>query len=291
MLFKIMSVSALSVVALLAQISTQSSIHHRRARALYSDKSDSAFKVRRDVSQAELSQLQSEYTMFKGWMNAILSAGTPSDQSVAQPTPVFNAGTASAGTAGTAAPTMPATSPAASTPTGTAPASPPFPANSSTPAAAAAPTGTGSAGSGGFLQAVYYGSSADTSQVPLSQICAGNTVDIVILAFLSTFDGPGGYPKVDFGGACPAAAIPGSSATGLLNCPALAANITDCQKAGKKVFLSIGGQMGSVDIASAADASTYATNVWNIFGGGKSTVGRPFGDVKLDGFDIGKWLA
>lgn len=54
MLFKIMSVSTLSVVALLAQTSTLSSIHHHRARALYSDKSDSASRVRRDISQAEL---------------------------------------------------------------------------------------------------------------------------------------------------------------------------------------------------------------------------------------------
>jgi len=53
------------------------------------------------------------------------------------------------------------------------------------------------------------------------------------------------------------------------------------------VFLSLGGAISSSSIPDATSAQTLATNVWNLFGDGTGAQDlRPFGDVKLDGFDI-----
>ena len=320
MLFTSISISALSAIALLAQTSTQSMFPRPHARALNSYESNSDAIVRRDVSQAQLSQLQSEHAMFKGWMNTFFSSASASDQSVAQLKTQFQAyegwinsffsqaglsaapaavsGTASGGSSPAISGPLPDAETAPTSIPTDAP-SPPYPANSSNPAAAAAPAGTGSAGSGGSfnaqatnLQAVYYGQSLNHSSVPLSQICQGNDVDMVILAFLNEFAGPAGYPTFDFGPSCRGMPMTpqakAKNATGIMDCPQLASNITVCQKAGKKVFLSIGGALAYVDLNSTAEAHKYADIVWQIFGGGTSEVGRPFGDVKLDGFDIGK---
>ena len=140
--------------------------------------------------------------------------------------------------------------------------------------------------------AVYYGQTAATSQVTLAQMCQDSNVDIVILAFLNEVKGPGNYPTVNFGAACgsssPAQAAKG--ATGLLSCPAMAADITTCQGLGKKVMLSIGGSVGNSAFASVTEAQTFATQVWNLFGSGTGEDSdlRPFGSTILDGIDIGK---
>ena len=131
-----------------------------------------------------------------------------------------------------------------------------------------------------------------SDQVPLSGLCSDSNVDIIILAFLTDFFGPGGYPKVDFGPACsksPSAAAAAKGATGLLSCPQLASTITQCQSAGKKVLLSLGGAEATTAFSSDSQAQGFATQLWNLFGGGTSDADlRPFGSVKLDGFDIGE---
>lgn len=138
--------------------------------------------------------------------------------------------------------------------------------------------------------AVYYGQSPATESVTLEQVCQDNNVDIVILAFLKYSFGPGGYPTVDFGGACggtPSVAANASNATGLLSCPELANDITTCPSLGKKVLLSLGGAEGTINFTSDAQAITFAWTIWNLFGGGDTTSDlRPFGAVKVDGFDI-----
>ena len=84
--------------------------------------------------------------------------------------------------------------------------------------------------------AVYYGQSGATGQVPLTQLCSDPSVNIIVLAFLTTFAGPGSYPSVNFGAACGSSspAQTAAGATGLLSCPALATSIQTCQSAGKK---------------------------------------------------------
>ena len=175
-------------------------------------------------------------------------------------------------------------------------------AGGSSSASASGPSSSPSshAGSGSFNAkakdnvAVYYGQSAATTQVKLTDLCSDKDVDIVIMAFLTTFAGPGGYPSVNFGGACSGSASPAMTAkgaTGLLSCPDLGTQIKTCQSAGKKVMLSLGGADASSAFTSDDQATKFATQLWNLFGAGTGEDAglRPFGaGVTVDGFDIGK---
>ena len=142
--------------------------------------------------------------------------------------------------------------------------------------------------------AVYYGGSPATGGTTLGALCKDANVDIVILAFLTVFDGPGGYPTVQFGKACnggPSPEMTAAGATGLLSCPNLATDITACQGMGKKVMLSLGGSdQTSTAFTNDADATKLATTVWDLFGAGTGAKAglRPFGTAVVDGFDIGK---
>ena len=154
-------------------------------------------------------------------------------------------------------------------------------------------------GSGGSFNAksannvaVYYGQSGATGQVTLSQMCQDSNVDIVILAFVSDFFGAGGYPTLNLGAACTGtnSAMSAKGATGLISCPTMAQQITSCQSQGKKVLVSLGGAIGSSAFSGTQQADQFATKLWNLFGGGsgESADMRPFGDAKVDGFDLGK---
>ena len=163
----------------------------------------------------------------------------------------------------------------------------------------AKPSNPPSQGSGGSFNAmsssnlaVYYGQSGATSQVSLDKMCQDAAVDIVVLAFLDTFFGPGGFPSLNLGSACggQTTQMKTVGAAGLLDCPTLASQITTCQGMGKKVLLSLGGAEATTAFSSDSQASSFATQLWNLFGGGggADSALRPFGDVKIDGFDIGK---
>ena len=62
-------------------------------------------------------------------------------------------------------------------------------------------------------------------------------------------------------------------------------DIKTCQANGKKILLSLGGAAGSYGFTSDAQASSFADELWNLFGGGNSST-RPFGDAVIDGFDL-----
>ena len=169
----------------------------------------------------------------------------------------------------------------------------------STVASPSASAGSSSSGSGGKFNAdasdnvvVYYGQSAASKDVTLAQQCADQSVDIVVLSFLTTWYGPGGYPTVNFGAACTSSnsAQQAKGATGLLSCPDMATAIKTCQSNGKKVMLSLGGATGTSSLESDSKAQAFATQLYNLFGAGKgeSTDIRPFGDAVIDGFDLGR---
>lgn len=46
------------------------------------------------------------------------------------------------------------------------------------------------------MNVVYYAQTPATSQVPLTEICADPTIDVVILSFITDFYSAGGYPTV-----------------------------------------------------------------------------------------------
>jgi chitinase len=79
-------------------------------------------------------------------------------------------------------------------------------------------------------------------------------------------------------------------APGLLSCSQLASDIDQCQKMyGKKILLSIGGATGNIVFRNDGEAQDFADVLWKIFGptGDIDDGLRPFGDVVIDGFDIG----
>lgn len=147
---------------------------------------------------------------------------------------------------------------------------------------------------------VYYGQTTQTSAVPLTEICADPSVDIVILAFVPTFFGPGGWPTLNMGPHCWAASTAQSQAgaTGLIDCVSdgFATQVQQCQDVGKKVLLSLGGAQGysNTTMPSDQDAKTLASTLWDLFLGGtgipQTNAIRPFGNVVLDGLDIGEPL-
>lgn len=184
------------------------------------------------------------------------------------------------------APSQPSASqPAVSTPAGS-PSSTPTPPPSTPPSSGSYQFNAGASNN----VAVYYGQSGATGQVSLSQVCQDSSVDIVVLAFLTTFFGPGGMPSINLGSSCggQTAKMQAAGATGLMACPTLSSQIQSCQSAGKKVLLSLGGSIATSAFSSDAQATAFASTLWNLFGGGTGLDAglRPFGSVSLDGFDV-----
>jgi len=140
--------------------------------------------------------------------------------------------------------------------------------------------------------AVYYGQSGATDKTTLEAQCADPNIDIVILAFVITSSYDGKYPDLNFGAACSGQTSEMvAESPGLLSCPELEGYIDICQQTyGKKVLLSIGGSTSSLSFSSASDASGFANILWQLFGppGNIDIQLRPFGNVSVDGFDVGK---
>ncbi|CDO71811.1 Glycoside Hydrolase Family 18 protein [Trametes cinnabarina] len=133
--------------------------------------------------------------------------------------------------------------------------------------------------------AVYWGQDSAGNQQRLSHYCQDSTVDVFPIAFLYIFRGTGGEPVIDFANTCnqwDEGTFPG---TDLANCTIMAADIKECQAAGKIITLSLGGATGEVGFSSDSQAESFADQVWNLFLGGESDT-RPFGDAVLDGVDL-----
>lgn len=137
--------------------------------------------------------------------------------------------------------------------------------------------------------AVYYGQTPATTVVGLLTLCMNPNVDMVVLAFVTSFHEPDS-PAASFGPGCTygASSSQQAYAPGLRNCLALAPEIAACQQIGKPVLVSLGGYHANVTLSSDTEAEAVASQLWNLFGAGtaNSTL-RPFGtDVVVDGFDL-----
>ncbi|PFH49204.1 carbohydrate-binding module family 5 protein [Amanita thiersii Skay4041] len=122
-------------------------------------------------------------------------------------------------------------------------------------------------------------------QKSISFYCNDNAIDVLPVAFLNVFFGPGGLPSINLANTCNPtdnATFPG---TNLPDCSSLASEIKACQAKGKLVTLSLGGATGSVGFQSDDQATTFAQTIWNLFLGGSSST-RPFGSAVLDGVDL-----
>jgi len=71
----------------------------------------------------------------------------------------------------------------------------------------------------------------------------------------------------------------------LLNCTSIGKQIQNCQKAGKKVLLSLGGAAGIYYFSSSSQATQFARTIWTLFLDGSSKI-RPFNNAILDGVDL-----
>jgi chitinase len=121
--------------------------------------------------------------------------------------------------------------------------------------------------------AIYWGQNGNEDT--LAQTCATGNYKYVNVAFLPTF-GRGQTSVLDLAGHC-------NPATN--GCTGVGAQIKSCQSMGIKVFLSIGGGVGSYGLSSRADARQVAAYLWNNYLGGTSP-SRPLGDAVLDGVDF-----
>lgn len=230
--------------------------------------------------------LQIEYNTFRGWMTTYISSANSSDPKVAQlDQDVLAYGiymnTFLSSYSNSSTPAGATITPVSSMPAATSAPAAPF-LNSSSKASFNAQSQRN--------VAVYYGQTPHTNKVTVDQLCQDQNVDIVVLSFLDTYFDAAGMPNINIGPACsgdPTVGAQAINATGLLDCPFLAKNITTCQSLGKKVFLSLGGATGTTNFTSDAQATTFASTLWNLFGGGNTTSNlRPFGSVRIDGFDV-----
>ncbi|RPD72466.1 glycoside hydrolase [Lentinus tigrinus ALCF2SS1-7] len=123
--------------------------------------------------------------------------------------------------------------------------------------------------------ALYWGQ----SNLPLSDVCKNDDVNIIPISFLTNADGQG---TINLAGNCDGPAFPG---TGLLDCHQFEQDIKDCQSAGKIVVMSLGGAGGSISFSSDDEAKAFGESFYKNFLGGNSST-RPFGDAILDGIDL-----
>ena len=152
------------------------------------------------------------------------------------------------------------------------------------------------------LNVVYYAQSPATTSVPFLNVCNDSSVDIIILAFVTDFFTAGGYPTLNLASKCwgldpntaLGAAANSKGATGLIDCisPGFASQVAQCQATGKKVVLSLGGSKdySNTTLPSQEKAVELAHTLWSLFLSGTDpnlTPLRPFGNVVLDGIDIG----
>lgn len=130
----------------------------------------------------------------------------------------------------------------------------------------------------------YFGQTRSQSTDSLAEFCADESVDIIVLAFVDIIKGKGGLPGLNLAGYC-GDPIDG---TDLVRCPEFGTAITKCQAQGKLVFMALQGSTGDQTLDNDAAAIEYADSLWKLFGEGTGLESmRPFGNAKIDGFDIG----
>lgn len=137
---------------------------------------------------------------------------------------------------------------------------------------------------------LYWGQNSagqQSTQTRLSNYCSNSDVDVILLAFLLRFNGPGGQPVMNFanqGDKCST-----FNGTETFSCPEIEADIKTCQSQGKTIMLSLGGDSYTEGgFASASAAVDGANKIWAEFGpvqSGSSAL-RPFGSAVVDGFDF-----
>ena len=122
----------------------------------------------------------------------------------------------------------------------------------------------------------------------LNYMCKHTQYDVIALAFLHIFfdvRNKDDMPALNFAYHCKRPVS--REYPTLLRCPLIERAIKKCQKNGKKVVLSLGGEIGTYGFYFVEDAKLFAYRLWNLFlSGDKLTDLRPFGTAVIDGLDI-----
>jgi chitinase len=128
----------------------------------------------------------------------------------------------------------------------------------------------------------------------LSHVCRHTSADIIPIGFLNVFpeQGAGGWPGSNFGSACGTAVY--TNAAGVKTqlqsgCSQIEEDIAICQKLGRKVLLSLGGEKPKTQkISDRRSAEAFAEFIWAAFGPKSASYSgpRPFGNAVVDGFDF-----
>jgi chitinase len=140
--------------------------------------------------------------------------------------------------------------------------------------------------------AVYWGQNSlglkspdPKAQGPLSQYCADEDVDIIIIGFISALVGSKGEIELNL-----ANQLNWSEGAQPYPAPQTGADIKTCQKTNNKtILLSFGGQEKNLDkgYTSDSEAQAGAKKIWDMFGPKTTTSSvRPFDDAVVDGFDF-----
>lgn len=157
--------------------------------------------------------------------------------------------------------------------------------------------------------AVYFGSAPDpvAPSSDIDTLCQDPNINIINIAFVTSFFGSGGFPVIDFGTMCSGQTYDQTVLnTNLESCNALGNKLQACQAMGKKIFVSInvGGTPWNSNISSVPNTSfptqdqavQLANTLWDLFGNGSPPQNdsdlrplgvQPFGpEVIVDGFDV-----
>ncbi|KAH8811252.1 glycoside hydrolase family 18 protein [Xylogone sp. PMI_703] len=145
----------------------------------------------------------------------------------------------------------------------------------------ASPHSLSSRQASGAQNVVYWGQNSENGN--LAAYCTPTSgIDVLVLSFLYEFGNGINIPSGVIGPTC------FISTTGQPQlCDDLASEIAQCQSAGVKIILSLGGASGSYSLQSRAEAESIGQYLWESYGNsGNTTVPRPFGNVAVDGFDF-----
>lgn len=135
--------------------------------------------------------------------------------------------------------------------------------------------------------AVYWGQnslglllSKGEAEKNLTDYCADDTVNIILLSFLDVFPGNDSIPTLTLHGSQYSYQYQDELTD-------IALQIQTCQDQGKIVLLSLGGEGANYGFLNDSQAEAFADTLWQMFGDANLTAQkRPFGEVKVDGFDL-----
>lgn len=140
--------------------------------------------------------------------------------------------------------------------------------------------------------AVYYGQGEN--QLDIENFCNDDNIDIIPVGFVNRFPSMkdnNGWPSWNFGNQCWGTPLYEDTKMYMYcDVGSWSTQIQACQAKGKKILLSIGGEVDGSDpyILESKDVDVLATELWQIFGPKPASWDgpRPFGNAVVDGFDF-----